>query len=73
MPSKSSRLSSLNLQDSPRTRYFGGSLEFVSLDGWGEISNCVDLMHRLIDLVTFAGSDVFVKLRCLDDAGDAEI
>ena len=34
-------------------RYFGGSLDFVSLDGWG--------------------SDVFVKLRCLDDAGDAEI
>ncbi|PCH38305.1 26S proteasome subunit P45 [Wolfiporia cocos MD-104 SS10] len=35
------------------TRYFGGSLDFVSLDGWG--------------------SDVFLKLRCLDDAGDAEI
>jgi len=34
-------------------RYFGGSLNFVSLDGWG--------------------SDVFLKLRCLDDAGDAEI
>ncbi|KZT11456.1 26S proteasome subunit P45 [Laetiporus sulphureus 93-53] len=34
-------------------RYFGGSLDFVSLDGWG--------------------SDVFLKLRCLDDAGDAEI
>ncbi|KAI0928201.1 hypothetical protein AcW1_005518 [Taiwanofungus camphoratus] len=34
-------------------RYFGGSLDFVSLDGWG--------------------SDIFLKLRCLDDAGDAEI
>lgn len=34
-------------------KYFGGSLDFISLDGWG--------------------SDVFVKLRCLDDAGDAEI
>ena len=34
-------------------RYFGGSLEFVSLDGWG--------------------SDVFVKLRCLDQAGEVEI
>ena len=33
--------------------YFGGSLEFVSLDGWG--------------------SDVFVKLRCLDQAGEVEI
>ncbi|THG99044.1 hypothetical protein EW026_g3241 [Hermanssonia centrifuga] len=33
--------------------YFGGSLDFLSLDGWG--------------------SDVFVKLRCLDDAGDVEI
>ncbi|KAL4249575.1 Protein-serine/threonine kinase [Abortiporus biennis] len=31
-------------------RYFGGSFDFVSLDGWG--------------------SDVFVKLRCLDDAKD---
>lgn len=34
-------------------KYFGGSLEFVSLDGWG--------------------SDVFVKLRCLDQAGEVEI
>lgn len=34
-------------------RYFGGSLDFMSLDGWG--------------------SDVFLKLRCLDDAGDVEI
>lgn len=35
--------------------YFGGNLEFVSLDGWG--------------------SDVFVKLRCLDrdEAGDIKI
>lgn len=33
--------------------YFGGSLELVSLEGWG--------------------SDVFVKLRCLDEAGDAAI
>lgn len=33
--------------------YFGGSLEFVSLDGWG--------------------SDVFVKLRCLDQAGEVKI
>ncbi|KIP03899.1 hypothetical protein PHLGIDRAFT_110318 [Phlebiopsis gigantea 11061_1 CR5-6] len=33
--------------------YFGGSLDFLSLDGWG--------------------SDVFVKLRCLDRAGDVEI
>ncbi|EKM55783.1 uncharacterized protein PHACADRAFT_173957 [Phanerochaete carnosa HHB-10118-sp] len=35
------------------TMYFGGCLEFLSLDGWG--------------------SDVFVKLRCLDDAGDVII
>ncbi|OCH95260.1 26S proteasome subunit P45 [Obba rivulosa] len=34
-------------------RYFGGSLEFMSLDGWG--------------------SDLFLKLRCLDDAADVEI
>ncbi|TFK93192.1 alpha-ketoacid dehydrogenase kinase [Polyporus arcularius HHB13444] len=34
-------------------RYFGGSLDFKSLDGWG--------------------SDVFIKLRCLDDGGDVEI
>ncbi|KAF7965309.1 hypothetical protein HWV62_44502 [Athelia sp. TMB] len=34
-------------------RYFGGSLELLSLDGWG--------------------TDVYVKLRCLDEAGDAEI
>ncbi|CCM02909.1 uncharacterized protein FIBRA_05023 [Fibroporia radiculosa] len=34
-------------------RYFGGLLEFVSLDGWG--------------------SDVFLRLRCLDGAGDVEI
>ncbi|KAH9857781.1 26S proteasome subunit P45 [Lenzites betulinus] len=33
--------------------YFGGSLDFKSLDGWG--------------------SDVFIKLRCLDDGGDIEI
>ncbi|GBE82537.1 branched-chain alpha-ketoacid dehydrogenase [Sparassis latifolia] len=34
-------------------RYFGGSLDFLSLEGWG--------------------SDVFLKLRDLNDAGDAEI
>jgi len=33
--------------------YFGGSLELLSLDGWG--------------------TDVVVKLRWLDEAGDAEI
>jgi len=33
--------------------YFGGTLDFLSLDGWG--------------------SDVFVKLRCLDEAGDVNI
>ncbi|KAJ6606661.1 atypical/PDHK/BCKDK protein kinase [Mycena vulgaris] len=33
--------------------YFGGGLEFVSLEGWG--------------------SDVFLKLRCLDEAGDSAI
>ncbi|KAH6918828.1 P-loop containing nucleoside triphosphate hydrolase protein [Coprinopsis sp. MPI-PUGE-AT-0042] len=35
------------------TRYFGGSLEFKSLEGWG--------------------SDVYIKLRCLDEAGDSHI
>ncbi|KAJ3517786.1 hypothetical protein NLJ89_g278 [Agrocybe chaxingu] len=34
-------------------RYFGGSLDFFSLEGWG--------------------SDVFLKLRCLDEAGDSKI
>jgi len=34
-------------------KYFGGSLELLSLDGWG--------------------SDVFLKLRCLDEAGDQAI
>ncbi|KII88872.1 hypothetical protein PLICRDRAFT_53387 [Plicaturopsis crispa FD-325 SS-3] len=34
-------------------KYFGGSLDLLSLDGWG--------------------SDVFLKLRCLDEAGEAEI
>ncbi|KAM5535612.1 hypothetical protein V8D89_010779 [Ganoderma adspersum] len=34
-------------------KYFGGSLDFKSLDGWG--------------------SDVYIKLRCLDDGGDIEI
>ncbi|KAH7927711.1 26S proteasome subunit P45 [Leucogyrophana mollusca] len=34
-------------------KYFGGSLDLFSLDGWG--------------------SDVFLKLRCLDGAGNAEI
>jgi len=34
-------------------KYFGGSLDFFSLDGWG--------------------SDVYIKLRCLDEAGDSTI
>lgn len=34
-------------------RYFGGSLDLFSLDGWG--------------------TDAFLKLRCLDEAGDVEI
>jgi 26S proteasome regulatory subunit T1 len=34
-------------------RYFGGSLDLLSLDGWG--------------------SDVFLRLRCLDEVGDARI
>ncbi|KAF8964083.1 branched-chain alpha-ketoacid dehydrogenase [Flammula alnicola] len=33
--------------------YFGGSLDFFSLEGWG--------------------SDVYLKLRCLDEAGDSKI
>lgn len=34
-------------------RYFGGSLDLMSLEGWG--------------------TDVFLKLRCLDEAGDSAI
>ena len=41
------------MTDRPLFRYFGGSLDFVSLDGWG--------------------SDVYLKLRCLDDAEDVVI
>ncbi|TFK42821.1 hypothetical protein BDQ12DRAFT_696253 [Crucibulum laeve] len=36
-----------------RDRYFGGSLDLLSLEGWG--------------------SDVFLKLRCLDEAGESKI
>ncbi|EFI28422.1 atypical/PDHK/BCKDK protein kinase [Coprinopsis cinerea okayama7 len=35
------------------TKYFGGSLDLISLEGWG--------------------SDVYIKLRCLDEAGDSNI
>jgi len=34
-------------------KYFGGSLDLFSLEGWG--------------------SDVYVRLRCLDEAGDSRI
>ncbi|TFK25015.1 26S proteasome subunit P45 [Coprinopsis marcescibilis] len=34
-------------------KYFGGSLDLISLENWG--------------------SDVFIKLRCLDEAGDSNI
>jgi len=34
-------------------KYFGGCLDFFSLEGWG--------------------SDVYLKLRCLDEAGDSKI
>lgn len=49
--------------------YFGGSLEFISLDGWGTLAS-YSLTSRSLWV---AGSDVFVKLRCLDQAGDVEI
>jgi len=42
----------------------------MSLDGWGN-----DFRQNLIylDSRTLIGSDVFIKLRCLDEAGDAKI
>jgi 26S proteasome regulatory subunit T1 len=52
-------------------KYFGGSLEFVPLDGWGEINQNDSALNRR--MMSHTGSDVFVKLRCLDEAGGAEI
>ena len=56
-------------------RYFGGSLDFKSLDGWGTFS-LASLGWAIKLMATFScsiGSDVFIKLRCLDDGGDVEI
>jgi len=52
-------------------RYFGGSLELMTLEGWGtELFLCLffgELMK------CNAGTDVFLKLRSLEEAGDANI
>lgn len=50
-------------------RYFGGSLDLYALDGWGEYI----LSHEHIFIDSMTGSDVFLRLRCLDEAGDAQI
>ena len=51
-------------------RYFGGSLDFLSLDGWGKYFTTQLLIRPNARLI---GSDVFIKLRCLDSAGDVII
>jgi len=43
-----------------RCRYFGGSLELVSLDGWGEILQRFNMYHP--DRVAFQGTDVYLRL-----------
>ena len=50
-------------------RYFGGSLDLLSLEGWGRLN------ELSCDMVTdpCVGSDVFLKLRCLDEAVDSTI
>jgi hypothetical protein len=51
------------------SRYFGGSLKLVSLNGWGELKSFLLVTLPFI----YPGCDVFLKLRCLDEAGDARI
>jgi 26S proteasome regulatory subunit T1 len=51
-------------------KYFGGSLDVVTLHGWGA---CNRNPTCYFSLMKFQGSDVFVKLRCLDEAGGSEI
>jgi hypothetical protein len=47
-------------------------LDLFSLDGWGEYDYVFKRRFGLAD--DLAGSDVFIKLRCLlEDAGNAEI
>ncbi|KAF5386703.1 hypothetical protein D9615_001734 [Tricholomella constricta] len=51
-------------------KYFGGSLDLMSLEGWGKkfrfrIETSLDILET--------GTDVFLKLRCLDEAGDFTI
>ncbi|KAH7889867.1 branched-chain alpha-ketoacid dehydrogenase [Phlebopus sp. FC_14] len=51
-------------------KYFGGSLDLFSLDGWGEFWSRLFVIYVLMERT---GSDVFVKLRSVDQAGNAEI
>lgn len=53
-------------------RYFGGSLDFFSLEGWGKACFSFVLVCSLTGLLN-VGSDVYLKLRCLDEAGDSTI
>lgn len=41
----------------------------MSLDGWGTFDDFVTLHSTDSEL----GSDVYLKLRCLDEAGDSQI
>ena len=46
-------------------RYFGGSLEIMSLEGWGQLGLFLFLIRKVEG---FTGSDAYLKLRCLDEA-----
>jgi hypothetical protein len=49
-------------------RYFGGSLELVSLDGWGEIVRYQIYMYHA-DTIALQGTDVYLRLPKLVSCG----
>lgn len=52
-------------------KYFGGSLDLFSLNGWGKSLTFTTPVG--ISVQPFTGSDVYVKLRSVDQAGNAQI
>jgi hypothetical protein len=52
--------SNIDERKSDLLRYFGGSLELVSLDGWGEIVQHGSVFHA--DRIAFQGTDVYLRL-----------